>query len=68
MYAPSAHNEQPWHFIVIKNRQISEKEKLPENLTFQKEFGELMRQVEGLSNSLKMYNEGLFDKGVNSKK
>jgi len=22
MYAPSAHNEQPWHFIILKDRQI----------------------------------------------
>ncbi len=25
MYAPSAGNEQPWHFIVIKNREIKQK-------------------------------------------
>jgi nitroreductase len=22
MYAPSAHNEQPWHFVIIKDRKI----------------------------------------------
>jgi nitroreductase len=32
MYAPSAHNEQPWHFVIIKKKEILQK--IPTFLTY----------------------------------
>ena len=47
----------------LLNRADGERAKIVQSDAFKKDFADLMRKVQGLSDSIKLYNEGLIAEG-----
>jgi nitroreductase len=46
MYAPSAHNEQPWYFTVVQNRELLDEINKKANEIMAKSDNEWLRKLE----------------------